>query len=251
MTTLGYKFSKCFGPTDSGAGAKTAIGSTYLIPPDAQGSPQKLCIRKIHVAKGNVVDGKELAGVVIVEITGLGGTYEYAYGNGVAAVASGNAGPNEEIDCRIPASSGGTITVSITDAEVATTCLVSLDFFDGSERVDSYSAGGAGIDPAAATLKEIGTITINRAGRIKQIRYACGNIVNAKSPAGKLVLVVPGQPGPYEFAVGLGAGGATIGGGGPADVFDVDIPAGLNVIITCNVTYTDATDSATISLAVA
>lgn len=242
---MGYKFSKAFGPTDSVAGTKTAIGSTFQIPPGNYG------IQKIHVAKGNVVNAKELAGVVIIEITGVDGTYEYAYGNGVGGATNSHAGPNEEIECRIPAPGGSTVTVSITDAEAATTCIVSLDFFDGGQRVDSYSTGGAAKDPAAATLLEIGTITPTRSGRIKQIRYACGQLVDAKSPAGKLELEVPGVAGPFEFAVGLGAGGATLGGPGPADVFDVDIPVTANSVITANVTYTDAMDSATISLAVA
>lgn len=242
---MGYAFSKSFGPTDSVAGTKTAIGSTYVIRPHGP-----YTIQKLRVAKGNVVNAKELAGVVHVSITGVDGTYEYAYGNGVGGAASQGAGPAEEIECRIPAPSGGTITVSITDAEAATAAIVSADFYTGTQRVDSYSAGGAGIDPAAATEKEIGTMTVTRAGRIKQIRYACGNIVNAKSASGKLVLEVPDVAGPFEFAVGSGAGGATIAGPHDADVIDVDIPVGVNTIITANVTYTDATDSATISIAV-
>jgi len=62
---------------------------------------------------------------------------------------------------------------------------------------------------------------------------------------------VPGLAGPFEFAVGMGAGGATLGGPGMADVFDVDVPVGVNVIVTFKVTYTDAMDSATVSIAVA
>lgn len=242
---MGYQFSKVFGPTDSVAGTKTAIGSTYVIKPGQYG------IHFIHVAKGNVVNAKELAGVVTIEITGVDGTYEYAYGNGVGGATNSHAGPNEKIECRIPAPGGATITVSITDAEVATACVVSLDFYTGGERADSYATGGAGKDPAAATELEVGTVTITRGGRIKQIRYACGNLVDAKSASGKLVLEVPGLAGPFEYAVGLGAGGAALGGPGPADVFDVDIPVGTNVIVTFKVTYTDAMDSATVSIAVA
>ena len=241
-----YKFSKVFGPTDSVANTKTAIGSTYVIPPGSY------CIKKLHVGKGNVVNAKECPGVVIVEVTGVDGTYKYAYGNGTGGATNG--GPSigaEPIECRIPAPGGATITVSITDAEAATAALVSLDFHDGSERVDSYSAGGAGIDPAAATELSVGTVTVTRAGRIKQIRYACGQIVDAKSASGKLLLEVPGVAGPFEFAVGNGCSGATLGGPAFADVIDVDIPVGTNVIVTAKVTYTDAMDSATVSLAVA
>jgi len=242
---MGYQFSKVFGPTDSVADTKTAIGSTYVI------KPGNYCINFIHVAKGNVVNAKELAGVVTIEITGVDGTYEFAYGNGTGGASNSHSGSNEKIECRIPAPGGGTITVSIKDAEVATACLVSLDFYSGSQRVDSYATGGAGIDPAAATEKEVGTITVTKAGRIKQIRYACGQVVDAKSPSGKLVVEVPGIAGPFEYAVGMGAGGATLGGPGMADIFDVDIPVGTNVIVTFKVTYTDATVSATVSIAVA
>lgn len=243
---MGYKCSKAFGPTDSAAGTKTAIGSTYKVPPKKGGH-----IHKLYVAKGNVVNAKENAGVVIVEVSGQDGTFEYAYGNGVGGNASSGVNPREEIDCRIPVPDGSTITVSITDAENATAAIVSADIWDGVARIDSYSAGGAGVDPAAATLKAVGTIEPTKAGRIKQIRYACGNVVNAKSSSGKLEILVPGLAGPYEYAVGLGASAATIGNTAPADKFDVDIPVTLNSTVTVNVTYTDATVSATVSLAIA
>jgi len=243
---MGYRFSKVFGPTDSVAGTKTTVGSTYVI------QPGNFHIQKMYVSKGNVVNAKECAGVITVEITGVDGTYKYAYGNGTGGATNGGPGmAAEPIECRIPAPGGATMTVSVTDAEVATAVLVSCDFWDGSGRVDSYSTGGAGKDPAAATELEVGTITITRAGRIKQIRYACGQLVDAKSCSGKLILEVPGVFGPFEYAVGNGCSGATLGGAAHADVFDVDIPVGTNLIITAKVTYTDAMDSATISLAVA
>ena len=246
MIALAYKFSKSFGPTDSVAGTKTTVGSSYVIPPG------QYAIKKIHVSKGNVVNAKENAGVITIEITGVDGTYQYAYGNGTGGATNGGpAGPAEEIECLVSAPGGSTLTVSITDAEAATAAVVSLDFFDGSGRVDSYSTGGAGKDPAAATELTVGTITVTKGGRIKQIRYACGQLVDGTSASGKLVLEVPGLAGPFEYAVGNGCSGATLGGAALADIIDVDIPVGTNVIITVKVTYTDAMDSATISLAVA
>jgi len=243
---MGYEFSKAFGPTDSVAGTKTTVGSAVVIPPGQH------VIRKIRVAKGNVVNAKECAGVITIEVTGVDGTYKYAYGNGTGGATNGGpGGPAEAIECVVSAPGGATLTVSVTDAEVATAVVVSLDFFTGSGRIDSYSTGGAGKDPAAATELEVGTITVTKAGRIKQIRYACGQIVDAKSCSGKLVLEVPGLAGPFEYAVGNGASGATLGGAALADVIDVDIPVGTNVIVTVKVTYTDAMDSATVSIAVA
>jgi len=243
---MGFEFSKVFGPTDSVAGAKTTVGSAVVLPPGQH------VIRRIRVSKGNVVNTKECAGVITLEVTGVDGTYQYAYGNGTGGATNGGpGGPAEIIECMVSAPGGATLTVSVTDAEVATAVLVSLEFFTGSGRVDSYATGGAGKDPAAATLLEVGTITVTKAGRIKQIRYACGQLVDAKSCSGKLELKVPGLAGPFEFAVGNGASGATLGGAALADVIDVDIPVGTNVIVTVNVTYTDAMDSATVSLAVA
>lgn len=243
---MGYEFSKVFGPTDSVANTKTTVGSTYVIPPGQH------MITKLRVSKANVVNGKECSGVITIEITGVDGTYQYAYGNGTGGATNGGpAGPAEEIECRIPAPAGATLTVSVTDAEVATAVLVSCDFFSGSQRIDSYATGGAGKDPAAATELTVGTVTLTKTGRIKQIRYACGQVVDAKSASGKLVLDVPGLAGPFEYAIGNGASGATLGGAALADVIDVDIPVGVNVVVTVKVTYTDAMVSATISLAVA
>lgn len=243
---MGYEFSKAFGPTDSAAGTKTTVGSSVVLPPGQH------VIKLLHVAKGNVVDAKECAGIITIEITGINGTYEYVYGNGTGATSHGGpGGPAEKIECLISAPGGATLTVSVTDVEVATAVIVSLDFYTGSGRVDSYAVGGAGKDPAAATELEVGKITVTKAGRIKQIRYACGQIVDAKSCSGLLVLKVPGLAGPFEYAVGNGASGDTLGGAAFADVIDVDIPVITNMIITVNVTCTDAMDSATISLAVA
>jgi len=244
---MSYAFSKVFGPTDSVANTKTTVGSTYVIPPGS------FCIKKMRVAKANVVNAKECAGVITIEITGVDGTYKYAYGNGTGGATNG--GPSlaaEPIECSINAPGGATMTVSVTDAEAATAVLVSCDFFSGGGgRVDSYSTGGAGKDPAAATDLTVGTITPTKAGNIKQIRWACGQVVDAKSASAKLVLTVPGLAGPFEYAVGNGCSGATLGGAAWADVIDVDIPVGVNVIVTVTVTYTDAAVSATISLAVA
>ena len=83
---MGYRFSKVFGPTDSVAGTKTTVGSTYVI------QPGNFHIQKMYVSKGNVVNAKECAGVITVEITGVDGTYKYAYGNGTGGATNGGPG---------------------------------------------------------------------------------------------------------------------------------------------------------------
>lgn len=249
---MGYVFSKVFGPTDSVADTKTTVGSTYKIPP---GGP--FHIHKITVAKGNVVNAKECAGFIIAELTGVAGTYEYAYGNGAGAATNAGNMAAEPIECRIPAPSGSTLTVSVKDAEVAKDVTVSVEFWSGREELNSYSTGGAGKDTTADTELTVGTIVVTqRPGRIKQIRFAGSGVVDAKAGSGKLVIEVPGQPYDQEFAVGNGPGGATLSGPAWADVHDVDIGTRghasipLNTTITVKLTTGEVMLSASVSLVI-
>jgi len=247
-----FVFSKVVGPTDSAAGTLTAIGSAYVVPP---GGP--FHIHKLTVGKGNVTNAKENSGIVTVTVTSVDGTYQYAYGNGAGGATNSSNMAAEQIACRIPAPSGSTVTVSITDAENAKDATVAIEFWSGTARVDSYEAGGAGSDASADTELTVGTITVvNRPGRIKQIRFAGSGVVDAKAGSGKLVIDVPGNGLPQEFCIGNGPGGATLSGPAWADVFDVDIGVGksiipVNTVITVKLTCAEAMLSATASLAIA
>lgn len=256
---MGYRFAKLFGPTDSVAQViaegrkKTQIGSDYILPP---GGP--FHIHKMIVAKGNVVNAKECAGIVEIHVTGVDGTYEYAYGNGSGGAT--NSAQNiaaEPIDCRIPAPSGSTLSVYVNDAEIAKDVTISVIFWDGVQRVDSYAAGGGAVDATADTELSFSTITIvSKPGRIKQIRFAGSGVADAKAASAQLVVEVPGEGLPQEFAVGNGPGGATLGGAAHADVIDVDIGVGrgaipVNTVIAIKLTAAEDLKSPTVSIAVA
>jgi len=259
---MGYRFAKVFGPTDSTAQTvaegrkKQQIGSDYLIPPDPNGD-MKLHIHKLIVAKGNVVNAKECAGIVEVIIKGVDGTYEYAYGNGSGgATNSGQNGPAEPIDCRIPINSGHTLQIYVNDAEAAKDVTITAIFWDGNERVDSYAAGGGAVDATADTELSFAAIKILKAGKIKQIRFAGSVVADAEAGSAKLIVEPPGGGLPQEFAVGNGPGGATLGGAQWADVIDVDVGIArgvipLNTQIVCKITAAEDLKSPTVSIAVA
>lgn len=244
---MGFAFSKAFGPTaTTTASVKTTIGSTFTVPPGSYG------IKEIRIGKGLVVNAEPCCGEVEIEITGVDGTFQYAYGNGTGGATNTQNGPAEKIQCSIPAPGGSVVTVSITDPDNAADAVVSLKFFSGSvPRIDSYGVGADGTDTTADTELEIGTVQITKAGSIKQIRFSGSGITDAKAGTGILEIKVPGLAGPFEFAVGNGPGGATLGAISDADVIDVDIPVTLNATISIRVTTAEAMIAPHCSIAVA
>ena len=243
-------YGKTFGPTDSAAGTKTTVGAAAAL------LNKDVTIHKIRVGKGNVVNAKENAGKIEIEATGLDGTHVYAYGNG-----SGGATNNaqniaaEEIDCSIPISANSKVTVSVTDAENAKNVVVGLEFHPGKgKNVHSYCVGGAGQDTTAATVLTLTTSPVmEEGGTIKEIRFAGSGVVDADAGSGELVFKVPGLSGPFEWSVGNGPGGATLGGAAHADVIDLPhgIPVKKNDTITVTIETPEIMLSATCSFQVA
>lgn len=249
------QYSKVFGPTDSAAGTKTTVGSAAVLRPEA------CTIKKIWVAKGNVVDAKENAGYITVETDTLEGPHHYAYGNGAGAAggatAGGGTGPAEPIDCSIPIGANQKVTVSVTDAEAAKGVTVELDFDKGAGRnVYSYIVGGAAQDTAAATLLALTdnltglTPKILKAGTIKELRIAGSGVVDAKEGSGKLEIVPPVIKGPWEYAIGNGAGADLGPNPAFADVRDVSIPVKEGWDVVFNITTGQIMLSATVSFQV-
>lgn len=246
------QYSKVFGPTDSAADTKTTVGAAAELRPGA------CTIKELWVGKSNVVNAKECAGFITVEAPGLDGPHHYALGNGCGGTTNGGPGiPAEKIDVSIPIKAGAAVTISVTDAEVALGVSVEVGFNMGSGiNVYSYVLGGAGIDPAKDTLlalvdKLTGlTVKMGKAGRIKEIRYCAGNIIDAKEMQATIAFVLPVIKGPWEYVFGSGASGATLGGQAPTDVRDVDIPVKSGEAIIVNITANDALDSATLSFQV-
>ena len=246
------QYSQVFGPSDSAADTKTTVGAAAALRPGA------CIIKELWVGKSNVVNAKECAGFITVEAPGLEGPHHYALGNGCGGTTNGGpALPSEKIDCSIPIDAGALVTVSVTDAEVALGVTVEVGFNKGGGRnVYSYVLGGAGIDPAQDTLlalvdKTTGvTAKMGKAGRIKEIRYCAGNIIDAKEMQAKVEFLLPIIKGPWEYVFGSGASGATLGGQSPTDVRDVDIPVKASDTVIVNITANDALDSATLSFQV-
>lgn len=243
-------YSEVFGPTDSVAGTKTTVGTA-----NTQLRPNACHIYKLRVAKGNVVNAKECAGVITVEANGLDGTFEYAYGNGAGGATNSGNSPAEEIDCSIPIPKGSKITVSVTDSEIAKDVTVSTMFYEGTgKRVDSYSTGGAGHDTTADTeYTSLTAITPTRKGTIREIRISGSGVVDAKAGSGKLELDIPGIKGPFNYAFGNGPGGATLSGPAFADVIDLPngIPVDANVAISPKAITAEVLLSLTVSIQVA
>lgn len=233
---MGLLYSFNYGPTDSVAGTKTGVSPTTATV-GRQAPPMSGVIKKIRVGKGNVVNAKECAGKIEVEVGGVNGPFIFAYGNGSGgATNNGQNGPAEPIDAEVPVPAGAVVKVWVTDAEIAKDVTVELEVYSGGGHMRSYDAGGAGSDTTADTQLTVGTITPVVSGNIKQIRFAGSGIVDAKAGSAKLVLSVPGQAGPFEFTVGNGPGGATLGGPQHADVIgSKDEPLNIPVKESSNV----------------
>lgn len=239
------KYSKVFGPTDSVANTKTKVGETYYVRPGLYSAI------KLTVGKGNVVNAKENAGKITVEVAGVNGPFEYAYGNGVGGATNSSNIAAEPIGCLIPLPGGAEVKVYVTDAEVAKNVIVCMSYVSGSGHVRSYFTGGAGVDATADTELAMTNIVPSVGGVIKQIRIAGSGIVDAKSASGKLVLTVPGQDGPFEYAFGNGPGGATLSMAAWADVYDeLDIPVTMNSQVSLKITTSEDCLSLSVSLSV-
>ena len=246
------QFSQVFGPTDSVADTKTTVGAAAALRPGA------CIIKELWVGKSNVANAKECAGFITVEAPGLEGPHHYALGNGCGGATNGGPGiAAEKIDCSIPLAAGVLVTVSVTDAEIALGVTVEVGFNKGGGRnVHSYVLGGAGIDPAKDTLlhfvdKMTGVkVKMGKPGRIKEIRYCAGNIIDAKEMQATVEFIMPVIKGPWQYVFGSGASGATLGGQAPTDVRDVDIPVKANDVIDVTILANDALDSATLSFQV-
>lgn len=251
--------SKAFGPTDSVADTLTTVGSAWQVPA-FNGQNVQYTITSIRVAKGNVVNAKECAGFIAVLVDGVAGSpFAYAYGNGAGGATNSGNMAAEPVPCRIPISSGQTVTVKVLDAEVAKDVIVSLFCEAGKQGEPEYTlcAGGAGQDTTADTAltltvngKLVGpTMTPFKNMILRKIRIAGSGVVDAKAGSGKLVLTVAGHPVPLEFAFGNGPGGATLSGPAWADVIDnLAVALTQNNTIIAQVTTSEVMLSVSVSL---
>jgi len=239
--------SKIFGPTDSVADTLTQVGSTYQMPPG------NWTIYKLTVGKGNVTNAKTNSGNILVETTER--SYFFAYGNGGGG-ATNNAQniAAEPIECAINAGGNTSIKVYVLDADASKDVTVSVQFANGVTALvgllkanpatfRTMAAGGVGGsgDTADSTEESMtsqpkltrSSLQPDINGKIYQIRFAGTGVIDAKANSAIIKIFVPGEAGPWEYAVGNGPGGATLGGPAWADV--INIPEGIPVKTTATI----------------
>jgi hypothetical protein len=248
--------SKVFGPTDSVADTLTQIGANY------QMLPKDCTIYAIRIGCGNVVNAKSYSGHV--HITTVDRSYDFAFGNGSGGATNTSNTPAEMINAAIFVPANSNVAVYVLQGDACKDVTVSLQFREGAvgncRNFRTLAAGGvsANADTAADTEESFSCSAkltgcslqpaVN--GRIYQIRYAGTGVVDAKANTAKIVLNIPSEAGPYEYAVGCGPGGATLGAPEKADV--IDIPEGIPVkaqgTIIINITSAEIIKSPVISL---
>jgi len=180
-------------------------------------------IYELRFGFANVVNAKECAGYVRIEVSGQNGNYYFVVGHGAGGATNSNGMAAQTIPCDINAEGNSTVTASIYNAEAIKDAVVSIAFRSGSgHNVWTYKCGGAGTDVTAGTEKTIGTMDILKRGTIKQIRFTGSGVADALAETGKLTLDIPGHEGvPHEWAVGHGSAGATLSNNTHCDVIDL------------------------------
>lgn len=243
-----FAFSEAFGPTTSSTGsAAKQIGSDLII------QPGTFHIEEIFIGKGPVTGVEQYTGIVYLVIKGVDGTYEYAYGRGISAAADyGSGGPAEHIKCMIPAPGGAKLQVYVKDVVDCEGVTVSLMFHKGTcRRVQSYAVQGS--ITVAATEESMGTVVLTDAGRIVEARFVGNGNVDAKTATAIMKIKVPGQSGPFDFAVGNGHAGDVAGNVALSDVINIKggIPVGKNVTVDLRVLSVDVLMTPAASIQVA
>jgi len=230
------------------AATKTQVGSTL------QGPPQWVTIRRIRIGQTQPTNAESYNGVVHVEVADIAGPFIYAHGNGVGGASNSHAIAAEVIDCKIPVPPSDQISVYIEDVDAGADVTVSLEYEMGGSadaKIRSYGGISTGGATGADTEESMGYQVITKSGFIRELRFGMGDVVDGTSPTGILRLLVPGWGHDLKFAVGHGAGGATLGGPAHADVIkDLAIPVVANQMIYVYITMADITRSPTYSFQV-
>jgi hypothetical protein len=248
--------SKAFGPTDSVADTVTTIGSAYQFP------QYDMTVKRILIGYGNVVNAKESAGVVIVQVPSqVGSPYVFAFGGGAGGATNSNNTVAELIDCEIPVPKNVQVTVKVITSEAFKDVTVSLSCVAGLGKPHQIlCAGGAGQDTTADTLlalslnaklEAIGVtgLTPYQNDIVRRIRISGSGVVDGKAASGILYLTVKGYPLPLEFAFGLGSGGSTTSSSSWAtEIKDLNIRIAANSTVGVSVITAEVLLSATVTL---
>lgn len=215
--------------------------------------PGQYTIYRARVALAGIVNAKECAGFMIIQVSG-GKTYGFAIGAGSTGATNSSAKPAEKVDMSIPIQGGQTVIVKILTAEVSNDQRVGLMYTEGTgPDCMTLMAGGAGQDTTAGTELTLTVdskydpvnLTPYRDARIKQIRLAGSGIIDALAAGTRVKLSVPGLPDQFKFVMRSGASGAATAGAEVEDVItDLDIPVKANSPISIRLLTTATTGQA-------
>lgn len=242
------------------AGGATTANTLLTLTPTAgwQVPPGSFVIYRARVGLAGIVNAKECAGVLIIEISGQGGgTWAFAVGAGSTGATNSSAKPADKVDMSIPIRGGQIVKVKILTAEVSNDQRVGLQYMEGGGApCMTLVAGGAGQDLTAGTAKILTVDTLYapvnmtpyRDGRIKQIRLAGCGVIDALAAAVRVRLIIPGMPDMFKFIMRSGASGAATAAAEVEDVIDnLDIPVKQNQTVQVELINTATTAQAILS----
>lgn len=203
-------------------------------------------ITEINYNYGNVTDAKASTGYLELKSNLQQGPWRFPVGFGAGGAATlgtkSNAG---KIPFSLNVQQNEIITITMTMNEACVSAHAGIIWTDNTGGPKLYADCNTAEDAAitAATREQACSITIpqGKGGRIKQIRVAVANVVNAKDCAGYIEVICQNHAGPFNFVVGGGGGGATDSGSNMDPcIIDCDIPIDANEIVTIWYYFTDA-----------
>lgn len=214
--------------------------STITMPRDGH-------ITEINYNYGSVVDAKAATGYLELKSNLQQGPWRFPVGFGAGGAAtlpvnSNNAG---KIPFSLDVQKNEIITITMTMNEAGASAHAGIKWTDskGGQKLyaDCNTVEVAAITAATRELQATITIPQGKGGRVKQIRFAVANVVNAKDAAGYIEVICQNHAGPFNFVVGGGGGGATNSGFrlDPC-IIDVDIPIDANEQVQIWAYFTDA-----------
>lgn len=241
-------------------GGATTANTLLTLTPTAgwQVPPGNFTIYRANVGLAGIVDAKECAGALVIQVSGQGGgTWAFAIGGGVGATTAGNSKPADAVDMSIPVRGGQLVIVKIITAEVSNDERVGLMYTEGNgPTCMTLHCGGAGQDSAAGTEKLLTVdalldpvnMTPWKDATIRQIRFTGSGIIAALAGATRIRISIPGLADVYKFIVRSGNSGATTSAQEETTVIkDLDIPVKNGLTPSVRILTTATTGQAILS----
>ena len=241
-------------------GGATTANTLLTLTPTAgwQVPPGNFVIYQADVGLAGIVDAKECAGALVIQVSGQGGgTWAFAIGGGVGATTAGNAKQADPVEMSIPVKGGQVVIVKIITAEVSNDERVGLRYMEGNgQTCMTLHCGGAGQDSTAGTelLLTVDSkldpvnMTPWRDARIKEIRFTGSGIIAALAAATRLRVSVPGLADVFKFVVRSGNSGATTSAQEETTVIKhLDIPVKNGQTVSVRILTTATTGQAILS----